>query len=326
MTALNGQLPRVPGRITVDIKGPRRHRHFQFFNTLTQRAYALLYGTDTIGFDISTTRLSNVFRFLTLGSGSAEVTYTSTALSNPRVPRVTNTQMAVLDRELEGVPCRVFQLSHQFEEGAYTGVLSEIGALDNLDPYTLTAGSRLLDETGAPTSVDVLEDDVLTVYYELYFPIAEFEQPVTFETFTETFNGQAIDVTMTRSKLLTWATAETTCMIKPWWETRPEDVEDGYRAPKVNTVEVPIGQCQVSVDAAQNLAEGTVEFMTNVVVFAPFTAPTISSLELFACPQYAGARGTCPRAVEVVFSPAVQRPANEQIIANMTLSLTWPTS
>lgn len=326
MFSFHHALPKVIGRISVRIDNKRLgERRLRFFNTLTQRAYALMYGTETIGSDISTTRLSNVFRYLTLGDGTGTIGYTSTALSSPRVPRAVNTQLSVLDKDLNGTPCRVFQLSYQFPEGGYTGTLSEIGTLDNLSPYLLTAGSRLRDENNAPTSVEVLSDDVLTVNYELFFPVEDFEQSEDFETDTIDINGQTTNVTFTRPPLLNWATSETACIIKPWWQGRPEDVADGYLSPRVNTVEVPVNQCEVTTGAGMDLSQGHAEYTTSVVIFASFTSPTLSSIEVFPCPQYASARGTCPRMLTVSFDPEVTRPPGEQIVLNTALKMAWPT-
>lgn len=324
-THLNASVPRASSRITVSAKGHARGERTRVFsNTLTVRAFSLLYGTSVIGSDISTTKLSNVFRYITLGSGSGAIDYmNATELETPTVERIVDTELSQSTETINSETFHIFRLSYRFAEGAYTGTLSEIGAKDNVAPYTLTAGTAIVDENGQPSPIDVLVDDVLDIKYEILFPVNAWTQPEQIGSLQAIIDGQTIDVAFTRSAMLNWATPETSCVFKPWWTGRPEDIAGEYIAPVINTLEVPSNQCEATVSVTENQQELYSEFYSDTVVYTAFTATSISNMALFACPQYASAKGTRPTFVTLSFVPAVARASDQQIVIRTRVRLNW---
>ena len=59
------------------------------------------------------------------------------------------------------------RLEVQFDKGAAKGNISEIGVCDNDGGSPLWSRSLILDKSGNPTSITILDDEYLTVTYEL---------------------------------------------------------------------------------------------------------------------------------------------------------------
>lgn len=124
---------------------------------------------------------SDYLGFCRVGTGSTEPQFTDTQLVNQVASRGSPSMSdgAASTPPYYGWARRIFT----FSEGAAEGVLAEIGIGWASSGTTLFSRSLLLDQDGNPTTITVLDDEILIVTYEhrYYVPMDDWTGSVTLQ-------------------------------------------------------------------------------------------------------------------------------------------------
>lgn len=127
------------------------------------------------------------------GTGSAPVSPTDTSLSTFRAGGSSNASSNVTTRNATVSP---YYIKHawvwQFTAGSASGNITEVGAaLTNSTPNSSTplfSRALVTDSSGAPSSITVLEDEVLQITYELFI----YVPGEATGSFTQTIHGTPV--------------------------------------------------------------------------------------------------------------------------------------
>ena len=113
----------------------------------------------------------NPLNYIHVGSGSSQPTAGQVQLdanfaNTRRNQEITHGYVSKEDSE-SGKAYGYSRLEVQFDKGAAKGNISEIGVCDNNGGTPLWSRSLILDKSGNSTSITILDDEYLTVTYEL---------------------------------------------------------------------------------------------------------------------------------------------------------------
>lgn len=153
-----------------------------FKNLITDNGFELI-GTTTIS-----TNFTNICARFCVGSGSTTPAVTDTSLANLVAVAISAPTTSVSTSYDDGYTQTIF--SYQFGAGFAAGNLSEIGIGESAS--SLFSRALILDSGGNPTTITVLPNEYLTVYYTLRCAIPKTDQ--TF-TFTADIGGTPTSVT-----------------------------------------------------------------------------------------------------------------------------------
>jgi len=137
---------------------------------------------------MSTNYFAGIVETCSVGSGSTPPQYTDTSLES----YINRTNGRWISTVVETTPEKrsIHKYSYAFPQGAIVGTVAEVGIGYSGNQNNLFSRALLKDGNGNPTTITLLADEYLNVYYYLYeYPRADADIPFSIDISGVTYTG-----------------------------------------------------------------------------------------------------------------------------------------